>query len=148
MLEEFGDFWTIQGDARCITTNGALRSNGNAIMGKGMALQAKQRYSKLEFSLGRLIQKYGNHVFKLGNGLISFPTKRHWREDSDIELIKRSAQELVSILKDDPAKRVLLTRPGCGSGNLNWEDVRPILQTILSSNKFIVIDHYDDREEL
>jgi hypothetical protein len=64
--------------------------------------------------------------------LISFPTKRHWREDSDIELIKRSAQELVSILKDDPAKRVLFTRPGCGNGNLDWEDVRPILQTILS----------------
>jgi hypothetical protein len=132
MLEEFGDFWTVQGDARCVTTNGTLRANGNAIMGKGMALQAKQRYPKLEYTLGKLIQKYGNHTFKLGNGLISFPTKRHWREDSDIELIKRSAQELVSILKDDPAKRVLLTRPGCGNGNLDWEDVRPILQTILS----------------
>lgn len=155
MLEEFGDFWTIQGDARCITTNGTLRSNGNAIMGKGIALQARQRYPKIEFTLGRLIQKYGNHVFYIGNGLISFPTKHDWRDDkSDIELIKRSAIELVSLLKGDvPIKnksnrRILLTRPGCGSGNLNWADVRPILQTILDNNEFIIINHYDDREEL
>lgn len=154
MLEEFGDFWTIQGDVRCITTNGALRVNGNAIMGKGIALQAKLRYPKIEFTLGRLIQKYGNHAFYLGNGLISFPTKHDWRDNkSDIGLIKRSAMELVSLFKGDvPIKnksnrRILLTRPGCGSGNLDWEDVRPILQTILNSNEFIIINGYDDRGE-
>lgn len=155
MLEEFGDFWTIQGDARCITTNGTLRSNGDAIMGKGIALQAKLRYPRIEFALGRLIQKYGNHLFYIGHGLISFPTKHDWRDDkSDIGLIKRSAMELVSLFKGDvPIKnksnrRILLTRPGCGSGNLDWTEVRPILQTILNSNEFIVINQYDDREEL
>ena len=154
MLEEFGDFWTIQGDARCITTNGALRSNGDAIMGKGIALQAKQRYPTIETTLGRLIQKYGNHVFYLGNGLISFPTKHHWRDEtSDIGLIKRSANELVSLFRGDvPIKsksnrRILLTRPGCGNGNLDWTEVRPVLQTILNSNEFIIINQYDDREE-
>lgn len=154
MLEEFGDFWTIQGDARCITTNGVLRENGNAIMGKGIALQAKQRYPNIEFTLGRLIQKYGNHVFYLGNGLISFPTKYDWKDEkSDIGLIKRSAMELVSLFKGDvPIKnksnrRILLTRPGCGSGNLNWTDIRPVLQTILDSNEFIVVNDYDDSNE-
>jgi hypothetical protein len=123
-------------------------------MGKGIALQAKLRYPRIETTLGRLIQKYGNRVFYLGYGLISFPTKHDWRDDkSDIDLIKRSAMELVSLFKGDvPIKnksnrRILLTRPGCGSGNLNWTDVRPILQTILSSNEFIVINDYDDREE-
>ncbi len=154
MLEEFGDFWTIQGDARCITTNGALRTNGDAIMGKGMALQAKQRHPRLEFTLGRLIQKYGNHVFYIGYGLVTFPTKHHWRDhESDIGLIKRSAMELVSLFKGDvPIKNksnrcILLTRPGCGSGNLNWADVRPVLQTILNSDEFIIVNHYDDRDE-
>ena len=141
MLEEFGDFWTMQGDARCITTNGILRANGDAIMGKGIALQAKQRYPRIEFTLGRLIQKYGNHVFRLYNGLISFPTKWHWKEDSDIELIKRSAQELVFLLKDDPAKRVLLTRPGCGNGNLYWSEVKPFIQNMLGNDKFIIVNN-------
>lgn len=139
MLEEYGDFWALPGDYRCITTNAILRKNGNAIMGKGLALDAKLRYSNIETILGRLIKEHGNHVFKLGNGLISFPTKWHWREDSDIELIKRSAQELVFLLKDDPARRVLLTRPGCSNGNLSWSRVKPIIQDILSDNKFIIV---------
>lgn len=154
MLEEFGDFWAIQGDARCITTNGTLRTNGDAIMGKGIALQAKQRYHRVETTLGRLIQKYGNHVFFIGHGLISFPTKHDWRDyKSDIGLIKRSAIELVSLFKGDiPIKnkanrRILLTRPGCGSGNLDWKEVKPVLQAILSSDEFIVINDYDDRDE-
>jgi len=145
MLEEYGNFWTLPGDFRCITTNATLRKNGDAILGKGIALEARRRYPSLEVILGKLIRMYGNHVFKLGYGLISFPTKWHWREDSDIELIKRSAQELVSILKDDPAKRVLLTRPGCGNGNLRWSGVKPFIQDILSDDKFIVIDNTYDR---
>lgn len=155
MIEEFGDFWEIQGDARCITTNGALRTNGNAVMGKGIALQAKQRYPKIEATLGRLIQKYGNHVYYLGHSLISFPTKWHWMDDkSDINLIKRSAVELVALLKGDvPIKnkanrRILLTRPGCGSGNLEWSEVRPIIQTILGSDEYVIINDYDDRDDV
>lgn len=154
MIEEFGDFWEIQGDLRCITTNGALRSSGDATMGKGVALQAKERFSSIEKTLGRFIQKYGNHVFYLGHGLISFPTKNHWRdEQSDIGLIKRSASELVSLVQGDiPIKkksnrRILLTRPGCGNGNLKWTDVRPIVQTILHSDEFVVVNNYDDRDE-
>lgn len=154
MIEEFGDFWEIQGDARCITTNGALRTNGYAVMGKGIALQAKKRYPKIEATLGRLIQKYGNHVYYLGHRLISFPTKNHWMEEkSDLNLIKRSATELVALLRGDvPIKsksnrRILLTRPGCGNGNLEWSEVRPVIQAILSDNEFIIVHENDDRDE-
>lgn len=154
MIEEFGDFWEIQGDARCITTNGALRANGYAVMGKGVALQAKKRYPRIEATLGRLIQKYGNHVYYLGHRLISFPTKNHWMEEkSDLNLIKRSAIELVALLRGDvPIKskanrRILLTRPGCGNGNLEWSEVKPVIQTILSDNEFIIIHDIDDRDE-
>jgi hypothetical protein len=139
MLEECGDFWRIPADLRCITTNGALRINGNAIMGRGVALEARKRYHEIETILGSFISKYGNHVFYLGYNLISFPTKYHWKQDSDIQLIRRSAQELVYLLKDNKSKRVLLTRPGCGNGNLNWPDVRNVIQDILVDNKFIVV---------
>lgn len=150
MIEEFGDFWTIQGDLRCITTNGALRANGNAVMGKGIALQAKQRYPKIEATLGRLTNRYGNHVHYIGHGLISFPTKYHWTDStSDIGLIKRSATELVALTKGDlpinkANRRILLTRPGCGSGNLQWPDVKPIIQTILGSDEFIIVNQHND----
>jgi hypothetical protein len=146
MLEEFGDFWTIPADLRCITTNGALRRNGDAIMGKGIALEARKksrnRQENIETILGSLITKYGNHVFLLGNNMISFPTKNHWKQDSDVQLIKRSAQELVALLKNNPARRVLLTRPGCGNGNLKWSEVKFVIQDILVDNKFVVV-HID-----
>lgn len=142
MLEECGDFWTMPAGLRCITTNGALRRNGNAIMGKGIALEARKRYHDVEAILGSLINKYGNHVFYLGYDIISFPTKYHWKQDSDIQLIKRSSQELVALLKDNPAKRVLLTRPGCGNGNLQWSEVKPVIQEIFADNKFVIV--YND----
>ncbi len=138
MLEECGDFWILPADLRCITTNGALRINGNAVMGKGVALEARKRYHEIEAILGTYIKKYGNHVFYLGYNMISFPTKVHWKLNSDINLIKRSANELVVLLENNPAKRVLLTRPGCGNGNLEWSDVKVAIQDILSDNKFII----------
>lgn len=138
MIEECGDFWIIPADFRCITTNGALRSNGYAIMGAGIALETRRRYHDIEAILGSLIKRYGNHVFDLGYKLISFPTKYHWKQDSDLELIKRSAKELVDLLKDDPARKILLTRPGCGKGNLQWSDVKPAIEDILCEDKFVI----------
>lgn len=142
MIEECGDFWAAPADLRCITTNGALRKNGYAIMGKGIALDARNRYHDIEAILGSFINKYGIHVFLLGYNLISFPTKYHWKQDSDVQLITRSAQELVILLKDHPAKRVLLTRPGCGNGNLKWPKVKTVIKDILVDNKFIIV-HQD-----
>lgn len=138
MFEECGDLWALPADYRCITTNGALRRNGYAVMGKGVALEARMKFHDLEAILGSLIHKYGNHVFHLGYGLISFPTKYHWKHDSDISLIKRSASELVLLLKNDSATRVLLTRPGCGNGNLQWKDVKNAISDILTDKKFII----------
>ena len=152
MIEECGDFWTVSADLRCITTNGALGTNYRAVMGKGIALEARMRYHDIEAILGSLIKKYGNHVFHLGYNLISFPTKYHWKQDSDVVLIKRSAQELVILLRDNPAKRILLTRPGCGNGNLQWEAVKPVIQEILTDDKFIIVtkccsQHHGEQEK-
>jgi len=152
MLEEYGDFWAIPADFHCIMTNGALRRNGSAIMGKGIALEARRRYHDIEAILGSLINKYGNHVFHLGYNILSFPTKYHWKQDSDIQLIKRSAQELVILFENSPAERILLTRPGCGNGNLQWSEVKPVIQEILVDNKFVIVyndySRYQKKSEL
>lgn len=140
MLEECGDLWKLPADYRCITTNGALRKNGHAIMGKGVALDARKRYHEVEAILGSLINMHGIHVFHLGYHMISFPTKYHWKQPySDIILIKKSARELVKLLEDDPAKRILLTRPGCGNGNLHWSEVKFAIKDILVEDKFIIV---------
>ena len=39
MKEITGDLWTIKADARVIPTNGTVRRDGAAVMGRGVALQ-------------------------------------------------------------------------------------------------------------
>lgn len=139
MLELRSDFWMTEADYRCITTNGALRFNGRAIMGAGIALQARSRYPELEVTLGNLIHAHGNHVHLLDHNLISFPTKVHWNRNSDLDLIMHSARELVALVNTLPdARRVLLTRPGCGMGKLQWDVVKTAITNILD-DRFIVV---------
>lgn len=141
MIEIEGDFWRTETDLRCITTNGAIRANGNAIMGAGIALQARDRYPDVEHRLGLLIQSYGNHVHYIEHNLVSFPTKFHWKSKGDLNLIKRSASELVELLSHSTfkhCKRILLTRPGCGNGGLDWAQVKPAIAPLLDS-RFIIV---------
>lgn len=134
-----GDIWNLPADHRVITTNGIVKSNGAAVMGKGIALQAATRYPGIDFELGDLINKWGNHVFKLSHNLISFPTKNDWRNRSELNLIKRSAEELALMFLQEEEVTVLLPPPGCGSGGLKWTQVEPILSRILKTDKFTVV---------
>ena len=60
MLEEKGNLWELDGDARCITTNGTIKNDGRAVMGRGVALQAATLYPTLSLELGQFLNDYGN----------------------------------------------------------------------------------------
>jgi hypothetical protein len=63
-----------------------------------------------------------------------------WAAKSTIEIIRRSCQELVSLTDKMKWKKVVLTRPGCGNGELSYyEEVRPILEKYLIGRRFYVI---------
>jgi len=72
---------------------------------------------------------------------VSFATKTHWRQNSDLQAIDNGLRLLVWLLKLDKGwKGVPLAVPalGCGLGGLKWEEVRPLLLEHLSG--------LDDRE--
>lgn len=145
MIEVIGNLWEFPADVRVITTNGTVKKNGECVMGRGCALEAKQRQPSIALALGRLIQQHGNHVFLLNNGdvkLYSFPVKHAWHEKADLALIERSAYELGDALRydlDTPFDGVcVMPRPGCGNGGLRWADVKSILEPILD-DRFHVI---------
>lgn len=56
------DLWSYWGvaDAICITTNGSCDRNGDAIMGKGVALAAKRFNPGIEMKLGEALRAHGN----------------------------------------------------------------------------------------
>lgn len=144
MREVRGNLWDAGADYFVITTNGALRKDGAAVMGRGVALQAMKRYPGLEYSLGRRIQLRGNHVSAIGR-LISFPVKHHWREMADLKLIRRSAEELAVYVTGQrhlgyPIEQVAMPRPGCGNGRLDWKDVKPLIKDVLD-DRFVVYNN-------
>ena len=52
MIEVVGNLWTYAADFRAITTNGTVKFDGRAVMGRGCAREATQRYPKIARQLG------------------------------------------------------------------------------------------------
>lgn len=147
MIEVKGNLWTYPADVRVITTNGTVKRNGEAVMGRGCALEAKELYDGVAAYLGKCIREEGNKVhFLFGRGvngpddvgLISFPVKHQWHEKADLKLIRTSALQLVELMNFNSHKIIVMPKPGCGNGKLKWADVKAVLEPILD-NRFHVI---------
>jgi len=137
-----------QGFPVVITTNCNTNSRGEAIMGKGIALEAKKHCPGLPKKLGEHIDRYYDAVKYFPEyNLYAFPTKYNWWEKSDIKLIERSTRQLLAIVdrqcyfyheKPEKYKKIYMVRPGCSNGQLDWEDVKPILNQYLDERFFVV----------
>lgn len=125
-----------------IPTNGIVKTDCRLVMGKGLALKAKQLYTDIDLVLGSEVKYYGNQCYLLTNydkTIISFPTKHHWKEKSDLTLIEKGLTELITIADNNNLVDIYLPKLGCGNGELNYVDeVRPLLESYLD-NRFIVV---------
>ena len=159
MRQVSGEFWDLLARGRehygpeqvvgAVTTNGAVRPNGRAIMGAGTAAQALERFSSADATLGRYLTRWGNRPFILipEEGLLTFPTKgENVRAPSSLVLIERSARFLVQMAdgpKGQSWEHILLVKPGCGerTGQLDWDtQVQPVVEPILD-DRFVIVDY-------
>ena len=63
-----------------------------------------------------------------------------WAARAEIDLIEQSCIDLVRLTDRMKWKRVVLPRPGCGNGELNYyTDVKPVLEKHLIGKRFFVI---------
>ena len=129
-------------DAICITTNGTLRHDGCAVMGRGCALEAVKRWPLISTILGDHIALSGNGVYSLivdkSTMVLSFPVKHNWWEKADINLIKRSARDLMAIADAEQWEKIVIPRMGCGNGKLNWKDVKKEVAPLLDDRFYII----------
>lgn len=140
MNETAGDIWKFAATGVIvITTNGSVTRDGRAIFGRGVARQAAFRFPEIAENLGRLLAQQGNHVFDLGNGIVSFPVEETPWSLPDLRIIARSAEELRQLADRSGWGQIVVPRPGCGGGGLAWEEVRPLLETCFD-NRFLVIN--------
>lgn len=154
MLETHGDLWTFrQYGWLVVPTNLTVRRDGLAVMGRGVARQASAAFWGLREYYGSILEE-GRHgiepvVSRPLRGpalkLVLFPVKRHWSERADLELVARNARELV----DHPlvTGQVFLPLVGCGFGELEPEEVMPILSGVLSDRRFVLVHRGPGVEE-
>lgn len=170
MREIYGNLWGTSADALCITTNGYVKNNGQAVMGAGCAKEAKTFFPDLPLYLGQKIKRGGgskvafiapeqlakmitpdylkrDELETTGFAIVFFPVKKHWRDQADIDLIEKSARELVELTDSKEWQNVVLPRPGCGNGRLQWNYVKQRIEPILDDRFAIITNEAQPAEE-
>jgi len=153
MIEITGNlFYQPMADAICITTNGIVRKDGACVMGRGCALEATKLFPGIDLTLGQRIKKAGNIVHFLGfhtirptsekpftTAVLSFPVKYHWGDDADLDLILDSCRQISRIASITELQKIVIPRPGCGNGRLDWQKiVKPAIEPLLDDRFYII----------
>ncbi len=123
-LHELG-WWAV------IPTNLQVRSNGEAVMGAGLAKAAAARFPELPAAYGRYLADGKRRMAKRDLRLILAPSKHHWKEDADLELIEESCRAIGDYARADDM--VIAMPPfGCGLGGLDWQEIHPLVMEWLN----------------
>lgn len=131
--------------------------NCSAAMGKGIALEFKQRYPNMyrnyvercNQNLVRVGYPYLYHHAQSDRYVILFPTKQHWRDGSQYQWLIDGLKYLVNRINENlwPELTSIAFPPlGCGNGGLDWQEVLPLMTEQLSKlNSDMLIEIYEPR---
>lgn len=112
-------------DMFIITGNSFIRNNGSLAMGRGIALETRNRIPKIDKFFGKMIiDKCGHlgiyHLLKY-NKIYLLQTKIHFKDPSSIQLINDSVEKLKKIIH--PQVVINMVFPGVGYGGLDKAEV-------------------------
>lgn len=134
--------------SRCQTLTISVNTVG--VMGKGLASRAKYQFPdvyvkyqdvcrekklqigrpylyKRESFLEKELCLCNDCEYNLKTWFLLFPTKRHWREKSDISYIEEGLKWIVENYKKEGIQSLALPALGCGLGGLDWAQVGPLM---------------------
>lgn len=130
--------------------------NTVGVMGKGIALQFKERFpvnfkiyadacKKGEMKVGKMLVVKENTL----NGeklIINFPTKTEWFKKSQYSYIEVGLKDLVRVIEEYKIKSIAIPPLGCGNGGLKWEKVKAMMDKYLGQLPNIAIQIYEPNE--
>ncbi len=132
--------------------------NTVGIMGKGIALQFKERYPQ-NYKFYAKACKEGKvktgkmFVFTESNLegdkiIINFPTKEEWYRKSQYSYIEEGLKDLVTIIKEKNIHSISIPPLGCGNGGLRWDKVKFLMEKYLGNLKGVEIFIYEPNNEI
>jgi hypothetical protein len=159
MIESVEDLWKFFMRPGCqvaISTNGCLTKKGEAVMGRGCALQATYVINGVRRLLGNYLKRSGNvpgyliipemnDMFKPHPEacLMILPVKHNWWEKADMKLVRTSAEFLNAESIKHPDWEFHVPRIGCSNGKLSWNyQVKPIMSKLLNN---VIVHHLERR---
>lgn len=139
-------------EAICVPTNGVWKKDGLAVMGKDYTKEANELY-KLDSKLGKYLKMYGNRAFFMGlysgygekeHPVLTFPTKNKWWHETDISIIRKSAEEILLICNKRKITRCYI--PKNAFGNLDYNKIiKPVLSNVLD-DRFIIVFEQKEKQ--
>jgi O-acetyl-ADP-ribose deacetylase (regulator of RNase III) len=105
------------------------------VMGRGLALAFRRTFPSilLPYSVAcrtHALRPGMVRLVPLPDGqrfVANFPTKQHWRDPSRLEWIQDGLTGFVPALVAREVTSVAIPPLGCGSGGLDWRQVRPLI---------------------
>lgn len=132
--------------------------NTMGIMGKGIALQFKEKFptnfklyasacKKGEVMIGKMFVVKEN-TLSGEKIIINFPTKTTWKKSSEYDYIENGLIDLVEVIKQKQIKSIALPPLGCGYGGLNWTEVKQLINKHLGQLEDVDIQIFEPNEDI
>jgi O-acetyl-ADP-ribose deacetylase (regulator of RNase III) len=114
-------------------------------MGAGLAYDFKRRFAGLEGAYRTALREKWLEAHKpclvpyfrrpdseVECTICLFPTKQHWRDDSNLLMIANNLYTLDALAF---GRSISIPKVGCGLGKLEWETVRPYIHRLGTTSR-------------
>lgn len=127
--------------------------NEMGVMGKGIALMFREAFPANtaayeaackagEVRVGRMFVTE-NRALNGPRWIINFPTKKHWRHPSKLQWVQDGLEDLKRVIVEKKIESIALPPLGCGNGGLEWDQVRPVIESALLSLKGVDVTVFE-----
>lgn len=107
-------------------------------MGRGLALEFTRKFPYMlkeyqkacrigQCDIG-VLHIYKAPLSKWTKYVVNFPTKKHWKNPSEMEYITEGLSALTDFVEDFGIKSIAIPAIGCGLGGLDWNKVGPMVE--------------------
>lgn len=138
-------------DSQCQTIVNTVNCVG--VMGKGIALEMKNRYPDMFEKYKNLCENKLIDIGKLWiythivekeivKRILNFPTKIHWKNKSEYEYIEKGMQKFIETYQDKNITSIAFPMLGCNNGGLDSDMVLEIMLKYLSKCDNLIVEIY------